>query len=171
MPPATGLESLRVLLVEDNPHMRHILSTILSGVGVRQVREASDGDAALALMKSWPCDFVILDFRMRPMDGVDFTRHVRTHQDSPNPYLPIIMMTGHAERARVEEARDAGVTEFMVKPLTARAVLDRINAVIERPRPFVKCAGYFGPDRRRRADPGYAGPMRRSNDNAVSELV
>ena len=171
MEPATGLEALRVLLVEDNPHMRHILSTILSAVGVRQVREAADGDAALALLKRWECDFVIADFRMEPMDGVAFTRHVRNHADSPNPYLPIIMMTGHAERARVEEARDAGVTEFVVKPLTPRAMLDRINAVIERPRPFVKSAGYFGPDRRRRTDPRYAGRMRRSADTIPSELV
>ncbi len=76
------------------------------------------------------------------------------------------MLTGHAARARVEEARDAGVTEFVVKPVTARAVLDRINAVILRPRHFVRTSEYFGPDRRRRQDPAYQGPWRRSGDNA-----
>lgn len=168
--PATGLETLRVLLVEDNPHMRRILVTILSGVGFRQIKEAADGDEALTLMRNWPCDLVVLDFKMQPMDGVEFTRRVRD-ESSPNPYLPIIMMTGHSERSRVEEARDAGVTEFVVKPLTARAILDRLNAVIDRPRPFVKSASYFGPDRRRRCDPVYAGPQRRSNDVVASEFI
>lgn len=171
MSSATGLETLRVLLVEDNPHMRQILSAILAAVGLKQVREAADGDAALEMLNRWPCDFVICDFRMTPMDGVAFTRHIRTHPDSPNAYLPIIMMTGHAERARVEEARDAGVTEFLVKPVTPRGVLDRIVAMIERPRPFVKSASYFGPDRRRRLAADYAGPTRRSTDPVRSELV
>jgi len=101
---------------------------------------------------------------MSPVDGVEFTRLVSNAGDSPNPFLPIIMLTGHAERARVEEARDSGVTEFVVKPVTARSVLDRLNAVIMRPRPFVRTADYFGPDRRRRQDPTYVGPWRRNDD-------
>ena len=167
----SGLESLRVLLVEDNAHMRHILQTVLAGIGLRQIREAADGHAALALLKSWNADFVVADFRMSPMDGVEFTRQVRCGTDSANPYLPIIMMTGHADRTRVMEARDAGVTEFVVKPMTAQAILDRINAVILRPRPFVKCEGYFGPDRRRREDPRYSGPMRRHADTKVATFL
>ena len=168
---ATGLESLRVLLVEDNAHMRRILATMLAGIGMKQVTEAQDGDDALEKLKRWPADFVMADFRMRPMDGVEFTRRIRTDEDSPNPFLPIIMMTGHAERARVMEARDAGVTEFVVKPLTAQAVMDRINAIINRPRPFVRCNGYFGPDRRRRQDPRYTGPMRRGGDAPQHEFL
>jgi DNA-binding response OmpR family regulator len=101
---------------------------------------------------------------MFPLDGVEFTRMVRNAPDSRNPYLPIIMMTGHSERYRVMDARDAGVTEFVAKPLTAKAVLERIHAVIYRPRPFVRTAEYFGPDRRRKDDPGFAGPWRRSTD-------
>jgi DNA-binding response OmpR family regulator len=91
---------------------------------------------------------------------------VRNAPDSRNPYLPIIMMTGHSERYRVMEARDAGVTEFVAKPLTAKSVLERIQAVIYRPRPFVRTADYFGPDRRRKDDPNYDGPRRRAADKA-----
>ncbi|MDO9079054.1 MAG: response regulator, partial [Brevundimonas sp.] len=86
--------------------------------------------------------------------------------DTANPYLPIIMRTGHSEKSRVYEARDAGVTEFVVKPITAKAILDRIQAVIFKPRPFVKTDGYFGPDRRRSTAPNYKGPMRRATDQA-----
>ena len=76
------------------------------------------------------------------------------------------MMTGHSEKSRVYEARDAGVTEFVVKPITAKAIFDRIQAVIFRPRPFVKTADYFGPDRRRSGSAVYTGPLRRSTDHA-----
>ena len=74
------------------------------------------------------------------------------------------MMTGHSEKNRVMEARDAGVTEFVVKPITAKAVFDRIQAVIIRPRSFIKTEDYFGPDRRRTSSASYKGPKRRSTD-------
>ena len=143
-----GLESLRVLLVDDNPHMRAIVATILKGVGVRQLREAGDGAEGVQVLRDWPADLAIVDFQMQPLDGASFTRLVRGAADSRNPYLPIIMMTGFADRGRVFEARDAGVTEMIAKPLTARAILDRIETVIMRPRPFVRTDDYFGPSRR-----------------------
>jgi CheY-like chemotaxis protein len=161
---STVLSALRVLLVDDNQHMRSIVAAILAGVGVQHVRECWDGAEALDTLRQWPADVAIIDFQMQPIDGVEFTRLVRNAGDSPNPFLPIIMLTGHAERTRVEEARDAGVTEFVVKPVTARAVLDRLSAVIARPRPFVRTADYFGPCRRRRQDPAYEGPWRRNDD-------
>jgi len=160
-----GLENLRVLLVDDNQHMRAIVMTVLAGVGVRNVRETRDGAEALEALRDWPADVAIVDFQMFPIDGVEFTRMVRGAPDSRNPYLPIVMMTGHSEKSRVVEARDAGVTEFVAKPLTARSVLERLQAVIYRPRPFVRSASYFGPDRRRRDDPTYNGAWRRAADN------
>ena len=59
------------------------------------------------------------------------------------------MVTGHTERARVEAARDAGVTEFIAKPITTQALLLALVEIVERPRPFIRCENYFGPDRRR----------------------
>ncbi len=143
-----GLGELKVLLVDDNEHMRAIVGTILKGIGIVNLREARDGSEALEALRTWPADIAIVDFRMEPMDGVDLTRLVRNAADSRNPFLPIIMMTGFADRSRVEEARDSGVTELIVKPVTARAIIDRLNAVVYRPRPFVRTADYFGPQRR-----------------------
>jgi two-component system, chemotaxis family, chemotaxis protein CheY len=161
-----SLQSLQILLVDDNQHMRAITSAVLQSAGARKVREASDGAAALEILREHAIDLAIVDFNMFPLDGVEFTRLVRNSPDTANPYLPIIMMTGHSEKARVYEARDAGVTEFVVKPITAKAILDRIQAVIFRPRAFVKTEGYFGPDRRRTASASYKGPRRRSSDPA-----
>jgi len=143
-----GLGELKVLLVDDNEHMRSIVGTILKGIGIVNLREARDGSEALEALRTWPADIAFVDFRMEPMDGVDLTRLVRNAADSRNPFLPIIMMTGFADRPRVEEARDSGVTELIVKPVTARAIIDRLNAVVYRPRPFVRTPDYFGPQRR-----------------------
>lgn len=162
----SSLQSLRVLLVDDNQHMRAITAAILQSAGVRTIIEVGDGAAALESMRGHPPDLAIVDFNMFPLDGVEFTRLVRNSPDSANPYLPIIMMTGHSEKSRVTEARDAGVTEFVVKPITAKAILERIQAVIFRPRPFVKNQDYFGPDRRRTTRKDYKGPRRRSTDQA-----
>ena len=144
--------------------MRAITSAVLQSAGIRKLREAADGAAALEILRDHAVDLVIVDFNMFPLDGVEFTRLVRNSPDSANPYLPIIMMTGHSEKTRVYEARDAGVNEFVVKPITAKAILDRIQAVIFRPRPFVKTDGYFGPDRRPVQSADDKGPKRRATD-------
>ncbi len=160
----SALQSLNILLIDDNEHMRVIASAILQSAGIRQIRQVSDGAEALKVLREHPVDLAIVDFNMAPMDGVQFTRLVRNGAESANPYLPIIMMTGHSEKHRVTEARDAGVTEFVVKPITAKAVFDRIQAVILRPRAYVRTDGYFGPDRRRTNAPNYDGPRRRQSD-------
>jgi two-component system chemotaxis response regulator CheY len=157
-------ELLKILLVDDNHHMRVLLTEILRAIGVRQVYEANDGAEALQMMRTHQIDIIMTDLAMQPLDGIDFVRLLRNSPDSPNPMAPVIMITGHSTHKRVNEARDVGVNEFLSKPVTAKGVLDRIGRVVESPRPFVRTANYFGPDRRRRHDPDYAGPLRRSTD-------
>ncbi len=154
---SAGFETLRVLLVDDNQHMRAIVTTVLAGVGVKHVRETRDGAEALEALRDWPADLAIVDFQMFPVDGVEFTRMVRNAPDSKNPYLPIIMMTGHSEKSRVMEARDAGVTEFVAKPLTAGRARSpppvRAHRRLFRPRP---------PPPRRPVIPRSLAPLHRS---------
>jgi two-component system, chemotaxis family, chemotaxis protein CheY len=157
---------LKVLLVDDNHHMRVLLAEILKAVGVRQIHEAGDGAQALQMMRNHTIDIIMTDLSMQPLDGIDFVRLLRRSPDSPNQMCPVIMITGHSTMTRVNEARNAGVNEFLAKPLTARGVVERISQVIDHPRPFVKTQDYFGPDRRRRADPNFAGPWRRESDRA-----
>lgn len=161
-----SLAAIQVLLVDDNPHMLTIASAVLKSAGIRKVLEARDGATGLQILREHNVDLVIVDYNMFPLDGVEFTRLVRNSPDSVNPYLPIIMMTGHSGKQRVYAARDAGVTEFLAKPITAKAVLDRIQSVIWKPRPFVRTEGYFGPDRRRVTPPHFRGPFRRATDVA-----
>jgi YesN/AraC family two-component response regulator len=161
---------LKILLVDDNQHMRVLLTEILRAIGCREVFEAADGAEALQVLRANPIDIVMTDLAMQPLDGIDFVRLVRNSRDSPNPMVPVIMITGHSTFRRVAEARDVGVTEFLSKPVTARGVIERINRVVEHPRSFVRSGDYFGPDRRRKDDPVYSGPRRRSNDNRETEI-
>ena len=155
---------LKILLVDDNHYMRILLAEILRAIGVKDIWEANDGAEGLQMMRDHPVDLVMTDLSMQPLDGIDFVRLLRNSPDSPNQMAPVIMITGHSTFARVNEARDAGVNEFLAKPLTARGVIERLHQAIENTRPFVRCEDYFGPDRRRRNDPNFKGPFRRSTD-------
>ena len=163
-----SLQRLNVLVVDDNRFMLTLLRRILVGLGVVNVMEATDGAEAFQVMRTCPADIIFTDWMMSPVDGVEFTRLIRTAKDSPNRFVPIIMMTGHTEFARVIEARDAGVTEFLAKPVSAKSVYTRIVSVIEHPRPFIETKNYFGPDRRRRHDPSYTGPERRRSASGLA---
>lgn len=163
----TGLGALHILLVDDNPNMRAIVTAMLRAVGVGRISEAESAAGALATLRESEVDLAIVDFRMEGLDGVRMTHQLRNHPDSPDPYLPVIIMTGHSERSRVTEARDAGVTEFVTKPVDGTSLIKRIEAVIMRPRDFVRSDSYFGPDRRRLSSEGYAGPWRRATDDKV----
>ncbi len=165
-----GFENLKALIVEDNAHMRSLLRALLNSVGVKEIAEAAHGGSALQVLRERKSDLVLSDLAMKPMDGLEFTRRVRNSDASPNPFVPIIMITGHTEKHRVEAARDAGVTEFLAKPITAANLFARIAEIVERPRAFVRCDGYFGPDRRRKTIEDYAGPWRRAEDFQDTEV-
>jgi response regulator RpfG family c-di-GMP phosphodiesterase len=103
---------------------------------------------------------------MPGLNGVDFVRMVR-RSSSAMQFMPMIMLTGHSDVRRLNEARDCGINEFLGKPVTASAILSRLEAVILKPRPFVRSSTFFGPDRRRRKGGAYRGPLRRSSDQAA----
>jgi two-component system chemotaxis response regulator CheY len=144
-------------------HMRKIVRTLLIGFGIRTVFEAEDGAAALELFEQNNPDIIITDWVMPIIDGLEMVQMIRRPNGSVNPFVPIIMLSGHAEKRRVTEARDAGVHEFLCKPISARSLYLRIYSVIAFPRPFVKTEAYFGPDRRRFDNPVYSGPERRAD--------
>lgn len=166
----SSLLTVQSLVVDDNKQMRMLVRSLLRAVGMPRVIEAGDAGEAFEIMKGCAIDLVITDLAMQPLDGIELTRMLRTASDSPNRYVTIIMLTGHSERGRVMAARDAGVTSFLAKPLSAKKLLDHINICMSDPRPFVKSPTYFGPDRRVWSDPRYEGPRRRASDVAPDEF-
>ena len=153
---------LRFLVCDDNPHMRRILRTLLHSFGAREVYEAEDGATALEMYTHYVPDIVIADWAMPIFDGLELAQMIRQPESKGNPYAPIIMLTGHSEKRRVTYARDAGVTEFLAKPISAKGLYQRILNVVASPRPFIKTKTYFGPDRRRNTNTAYIGPERRT---------
>lgn len=156
-----AFDSLHVLIVDDNVHMRRIIETLTRALGVGRVSLVSDGDEALALVRSEAVDIVLCDLEMDHLNGLEFIGKVRVNDDSPNPYVPIIVVSGHGDMQSVIKARDAGANEFLAKPISAKELYDRLIAVIEHPRPFIRTKTYFGPDRRRCQVDSYDGPDRR----------
>ncbi len=161
-------ETLKVLVVEDNQPMLELTKSILQTFGVGKISTAVDGEKAFTLFCQNNHDMVIADWMMQPCDGISLTRRIRNDSRSPNAYVPIILMTGFSEKRRVIAARDAGVTEFLVKPFNARDLYRRIVQVIEKPRDFVRSEDFFGPDRRRKRTSVYTGPLRRQDDKPRS---
>src|SRR5215510_265581 len=151
------LDRLKVLVVDDNHHMLNIVKTILRGFGVKEFFDANDAREGFAVVRGIQVDLIITDYAMMPINGCEFTKLVRTAADSPNHFVPVIMLTAYAERSKVETARDAGVTEFLAKPVTATELYRKVCAVINSPRSFIRTSMYFAPDRRRRKDGQYNG--------------
>ncbi|MGE0742779.1 MAG: response regulator [Hyphomonadaceae bacterium] len=160
----TSLSDIHVLVVDDNQQMRFLVRCLLRAGSIVQVTEAETAAAALDVMRATPIDLVVLDWKMAPIDGLAFTRMVRTAHDSPNPYAPILMLTAHTEASRVAAARDAGVSGFVKKPISARLLFERISSALTDPRPFIRAGEFFGPDRRHGQSPDFAGPFRRASD-------
>ncbi len=148
-PTTEYLKPITFLVVDNKPYMRRLVKNILEAFGAKRIEEAQDGGDALAAIESLEPDVVITEWRMRPVNGLDLIKSVRA-QASHIKFTPIIMATSETRREQVIEARNAGVTEYCAKPLTAKALYLRVREIIERPRPFVDVGGYFGPDRRRR---------------------
>ena len=163
------LSSLKVLVVDDNANVQRLIGDVLRAGGVGQVETAGDGVRAREVLGRWRPDIVFSDWTMPVMGGLELTRSIRRaavdrDPQVPNPQVPVIIVTGHRSERDVEIARRAGVNEFVIKPFTPAALLSRIELVLTRPRPFIVGDAYIGPDRRRRVELSYSGPLRRTGD-------
>jgi two-component system chemotaxis response regulator CheY len=157
-------KKLSILLVEDTVALRKLVTSVLDTLGVGDIQTADDGDSGYEAYCNNPPDIIVADWHMLPMSGLDMVRKIRNDPESPNPTIPIIMITGFSAYSRVELARDVGVTEFLVQPFSATDMARRIGYVINNPRDFIRSSDFFGPDRRRAAQADYGGPDRRNND-------
>jgi CheY-like chemotaxis protein len=164
------LRDTRLLVVDDHQPMREILKSLLYGLGVRQVSEARDAAQAFEQLRHAPFDLLLTDYDMEGETGVELARKLRRAEGLANRRIPIIMVTGRAEGPVILAARDAGVDEYLVKPLTATSLCQKIEAVLRRRRPFIDTPAYAGPDRRRRAA-DYAGPDRRGLATGLAQTA
>lgn len=146
------LQSTEVLVVEDNQYMRKVIRNILVNLGVKTIHEAADGIAGLEAIRMFAPDIVILDWEMPLLNGAELSRIVRSPGVFPVPDVPIIMLTGHVERWRIVEATRLGIHEFLKKPVSGKALLDRMLSIVTNPRPMVRLGDYYGPEPRKHYD-------------------
>jgi two-component system, chemotaxis family, chemotaxis protein CheY len=163
---AARFAATKVLVVDDEHYMRKVVRTLLMSIGIRTVYEAPDGPAGLELIRSMAPDVVIVDWQMPGLDGAGFVRMVRSPDTFPFPNVPIIMLTGHGERSRVVEAVQIGVNEFLLKPVSSKALQSRMVSVLTRPRPMVQSGSYYGPVPRK-----MVATMNEDGDRALTNLV
>ncbi len=159
-------ERLSFAVVDDNVHMRRLVRTLLYSFGSREIYEAEDGASGLEVVEMYSPDILITDWAMPIFDGLEFIQLIRNPDACKNAYIPIIMLTGHADRRRVLQARDSGVTEFLCKPVSATALLQRIQSIVLNPRPFVRNGSYFGPEVRQPLAAGTKSKMQLARGDA-----
>src|SRR5262245_43944934 len=133
-----ALSSLRILVVDDNANVQRLISDVLRAAGVGAVETADDGAHARSVLNRWHPDIIFCDWNMPNMGGLELTRSIRAaavkpDRRIPDPQVPVIIVTAHRSQKEVEDARRAGVNEFVIKPFTPAALLSRIQLVLTKP--------------------------------------
>jgi len=157
-----NLKDVSFLIVDDCKFMRQTLRAVLKSLQVGEIHEAGNGlEAYKFLLTGIKPGIILADWVMPVMNGIELTHMIRTAHDSPCPYVPIILISAHGEASKVLEARDAGINEFLIKPISAKALYQRVSKIIAKPRLFVNSSDFLGPDRRRRDGDNNNGECRR----------
>lgn len=151
---------LSVVIADDSSYFRTVMKSVLRGFGIRNMHEAADGADCLNAVTEKRPDVLFLDWEMPILSGPEVMRQIR-NEDSIDPFLPVIMVTAHTERARVQQATRLGIHELLCKPVAPKSVYLRLTAVVMHPRPFIRSDTYFGPTPR-----GYKGEVKQAEKPA-----
>jgi CheY-like chemotaxis protein len=148
--PEQDLAKLKVLLVDNSAHMVAILRDLLRRLGIKSVIDTPDAEAAWTALGREKFDVILVEQELKPIDGIALVTRLRRDAEHVNRDKPIVMLTAGTDSSRILKARDAGVSEFIKKPVSAQVLASRISQAVKNPRPFVEGGAYAGPDRRRR---------------------
>ena len=135
---SVNLSELKALVIDDSRTARAFVRKMLAGLTVTHVEEVEDGADAIQVLNKFPADVAICDLHMAPVDGIEFTRLLRNASDSPNPYLPLLMLTADATELQLKNAVAAGVNGFMTKPVEKEALKRNLLTLFSRPLVFVQ---------------------------------
>ena len=138
---------LVVLVIDDNVGMRSIMTAVLRALGFTSIRLADDAVEAQKMIPQIRPDLIITDIKMPVLDGVTFVRNLRADESNPFSEVPIIVATGHTEEKHVKACLEAGVDQFLAKPITGKALAERITRALSPNRQFVRTGDYNGPRR------------------------
>lgn len=162
--PALNFAPVRALVIDGNAPIRRVIGDMLRAYGLGQVNEADSVQRAFLDLAVRPVDVILLDLLLDTSmeEGLDLIRRLRAQPSHRQRCVPIIVLSAQAEPLAVAQARDAGASDFLAKPLSSTKLYQRLATALSLQRNFVQAPEFFGPDRRRRRDPHYRGADRRS---------
>ena len=162
--PQDHLKRMKALVVDPNAYMRGVIADSLRRLMITNINAAATAVEAFTVGRMFKPDIIFVDWDAGRMSGLEFTREVRRNTTGMSRETPIILLAGAIDHEQLMSARQAGINEFLLKPVSAQGVLSRIEEVVLRPRKFIDSRNYVGPCRRRKEDPSYAGPWLRLTD-------
>ena len=121
---------MKILIVDDFSTMRRIIKNLLKDLGFSNIQEADDGSTALPMLQQGDFDFVVTDWNMPGMQGIDLLRAIRA--DDKLKHLPVLMVTAEAKKEQIVAAAQAGVNGYVVKPFTAATLKEKLEKIFER---------------------------------------
>lgn len=158
----THFSALRILLLSGRGHAAQTLRSVLALAGVHKIFCTDDPAHALDFLCMDVYDAVFCNDAVGKVGDLTFPLAARRRAEILNPMVPIFVFHEHARRRRVEEARDTGATDFLTCPLSPKTVMDKLEAALNNPRPFIKAPEFFGPDRRAAVRRPFTGVERRT---------
>jgi two-component system chemotaxis response regulator CheY len=147
------VRTARALIVDDDHYMRKLLRSLLLSNGIKEIYEAHSDTAGLDAICAFNPDVVLLSWDMPNDGGAEFMRRVRSPETFPVPHVPVVMLTSNHSRETVMKAARAGVNEFLCKPVSAKALYERILSIRAKPRPMIRKGDYYGPEPRKMVAP------------------
>lgn len=165
----TPFKDVAVMVVDDDRRIGKLIHSVLRVFGFRDITVLENGQKAMDLLDQKHFELLVVDWQMRPVSGIDMTKAIRQNDDKKIRFMPVLMLTGRASAEDIKTARDAGVTEFLVKPFSVRSLKERILEIIDKPRDFVVTDTYIGPDRRRRQQGPPKGMRGRRKEDQIPE--
>jgi len=154
------ISKLNIMVLEKHLLIRNLFTEVFRNFGVPTVQSTPDVEKAWQMYANFPVDIIFSDW-CAELDGMEFLHRIRQDPESPNPFVPVVIISANTELHHVIEARDNGMTEFLAKPVSSKQIYTRICNIVENHRPFVHAGGFFGPDRRRHEGSNADGPERR----------
>lgn len=162
------LSGLRILLIDDSRAFLSLMTDVLHGFGIRHITRTTDAIEAFEIINRENVDVAFVNYDMPLITGIEFGTMVRTAPDSGNRFISMILITAYASRKVVMESINNGFDDFLAKPTRPADVYNKLIKLTQSPKRYILTpSGYFGPDRRRRYEPGEVNVERREADLSI----
>ena len=165
-----NLRDIAILIADPNTYLRRLTHGMLQAFGANKISGAGNAMDVIETLLREKVDILLCDMWLPPHGGLALIRAIRQKVDNPHRTIPILAITSDLREVKIKQARDAGANMVIAKPMSPKALYDRLAWIAFTPRQFVDCPTYFGPDRRFKIE-GYPGGVGRRKGDKTVELA